>query len=64
MKHGTSHFLSCDAAVRYFAYEDATLADIERKIAEGLIAIGPPPTQPGQRLTLIDRGTRYAIEEK
>jgi hypothetical protein len=60
---GTSHFVSKAAAVRYYAYEHATEADIDRKLAEGLIHIGKPELKPGQRLSTIDNGTRYAIED-
>jgi hypothetical protein len=60
---GTSHFVSKSAARRYYAYEDAKAADIDRKISEGLIHIGKPALKQGQRLTLIDGGTRYAIVE-
>lgn len=63
MQVGTSYFVSKAAAVRYYAYEGATEATIERKLAEGLIHIGKPPLQNGQRLTVIDDGTRYAVED-
>ena len=60
---GTSHFVSYNSALRYFAYENATDTDIDRKIAEGLIQIGKPALKPGQKLSIIDDGTRYAIED-
>jgi hypothetical protein len=63
MKLGTSHFVSKQTAIRYYAYEGATAADIDRKLSEGLIHIGKPDLKPGQRLTVIDDGTRYAIED-
>jgi hypothetical protein len=63
MQHGTSHFVSKRSARRYYAYENATMADIDRKLADGEIHIGRPPLQPGQHLVLIDQFTRYAIEE-
>lgn len=59
---GTSYFVSAAAAKRYFAYEGATREDIDRKVAEGLIHIGKPTLKPGQLLSVIDNGTRYAIE--
>ncbi len=62
-RFGTSYFPSHYAAIRYFAYENATRATIERKINEGLIHIGKPTLKPGQALLLIDDGLRYAIEE-
>ena len=63
MKTGTSHFVGYNAALRYFAYENATDTDIDRKIAEGLIHIGKPALKAGQKLSIIDDGTRYAIED-
>lgn len=63
MRIGASYFVSKAAAVRYYAYEGATEATIDRKLAEGLIHIGKPALQPGQRLTTIDNGTRYAVED-
>lgn len=60
---GTSYFVSKAAAVRYYAYEHATESDIDRKLAEGLIHVGKPDLKPGDRLSTIDSGTRYAIEE-
>jgi len=62
---GTHHFVSRDAAVRYYKpyhYDDTTAA-VARKITEGEIAIGEPLLKPGQTLSIIDNGTRYAIEE-
>ncbi len=63
MTIGTSHFVSFNSALRYYAYEDATDTDIDRKISEGLIHIGKPALKPGQKLSTIDDGTRYAIED-
>lgn len=60
---GTSYFPGMWAARRYYAYENATREDIERKIAEGLIHIGRPPVKEGQTIKLIDCGQRYAIVE-
>lgn len=62
MTTGTSYFVDKRSAIRYFAYENATSADIDRKLAEGLIHLGPPPLKPGERLSVIDNGTRYAIK--
>jgi hypothetical protein len=60
---GTSYFVNKAAAVRYYAYEHATESNIDRKLAEGLIHIGEPPTKPGEWLKLIDDGTRYAVDD-
>lgn len=62
MRTGTCHFVSKNHALIYFRYENATAADIDRKIAEGLIHIGKPDLKPGELLSIIDDGTRYAIE--
>lgn len=63
MKIGTSYFTSKPAAVLYYAYENATEADIDRKVAEGLIHIGKPPLKPGELLSTIDNHARYATEK-
>jgi hypothetical protein len=64
MRVGTSYFPSREAAKQYYVYEQASLADIDRKIAEGLIHIGFPPCAHNQRIVLIDRGMRYAVVDK
>lgn len=63
MMIGTSYFVSKQAALKYYAYERATMVDINRKIDEGLIHIGKPELKPGQILSIIDDGTRYAVQE-
>ena len=65
MRWGTSFFVSRAAAVRYYrAYEgkDAEKA-VARKLREGEIHLGVPHTKVGERLHIIDGGTRYEIEE-
>ena len=65
MMHGTSHFLSFAAAVRYYRkYDgnDACITVVER-LRSGEIHIGRPTEKPGQRTYLIDNGTRWAIED-
>jgi hypothetical protein len=60
---GTSYFPSKAKALRYYAYESATMADIERKLDEGLIHIGAPPLKAGkERWCFVDSGLRYGIE--
>jgi hypothetical protein len=65
MRIGTNCFVSRHAALRYYKYALATMTDIDRMIAEGEICIGKSNLEikPGQSLVLIDKGTRYAIEE-
>ena len=58
----TCYFTSRSAAERYYRPEGFDAIDVERKIKEGLIYIGPPPVQPGERLIIIDNGCRYAVE--
>ena len=64
MTYGTSYFASLSAAVRYYKAYGEDRADVERKVAEGSIHIGRPPLKAGDKLTLIDGGTRYAITSK
>jgi hypothetical protein len=59
---GTSYFVDEAAAVRYYADVHMTRADVRRKLVEGEIHLGEPSLKAGERLRLIDRGTRYAIE--
>lgn len=64
MRFGTHHFYNMRSACKYYKaynYTDVRAA-VQRKLDEGEIAIGPPPTQPGDILRLIDGGTRYEIE--
>lgn len=58
---GTSHFVSLRAAARYYKGQNENRRDVERKLREGLIHIGPPEIKAGERLEVIDNGTRYAI---
>lgn len=65
MTVGTSYFVSRELAIRYYRpyhYEDTTRA-VGAKLAGGEIHIGKPPLQPGDKLLIIDEGTRYAIQE-
>lgn len=66
---GTSHFVSFTKACDYYkgqGMDDLTPAALEReiraKIDDGEISIGQPELKPGDRLLVIDDGTRYAIE--
>lgn len=67
---GTSYFVSFTKACDYYkgqGLDELTPAALERevrtKIEDGEISIGQPDMKPGNRLLLIDGGTRYAIEE-
>lgn len=66
-RFGTSHFVSMDKAIEYYNPYAASYADVvklvERQLAEGEIHLGLPEVKAGQRVVVIDEGTRYAIEE-
>jgi hypothetical protein len=59
---GSCHFVSHAAACRYYRDYGFTAVDVDRKLAEGEIALGRPATMPGDIVHVIDLGTRYAIE--
>lgn len=63
MIYGTSHFVSLQAAHRYYAMYHEGREAVARKIENKEIAIGPPSAKPGERVILIDSGMRYAITE-
>ncbi len=58
---GTSHFKDLYSAYRYYAPYGYNDKDVDRKISEGEIHIGAPTLKPGETLSMIDNGTRYAI---
>lgn len=64
---GTAYFVSKASAILYYSDYELTAIDaidtVNRKLAEGSIHIGKPPARPGDRVVIIDNGTRYAIEE-
>ena len=64
VRHGTSHFMSRDAAIRYYRpyhYPDTALA-VDRKLREGEIHIGQPTAKPGESVK-VDIDGRYWIDE-
>lgn len=61
--YGTSYFVSLAAAVRYYRDYGYDKRGVQRKIAEGEIHVGKPPLKSGDRLSVIDGGTRYQITE-
>lgn len=70
IRYGTHHFVTADAARRYYkgqgdadCFGPGWIKRIDEKIQAGEIAIGKPPLPPGAKLIIIDNGTRYAIEE-
>jgi hypothetical protein len=64
MRIGTNHFLSRDAAVRYYFAQYGADAHIvvAQKLLDGEIHIGRPTTKTGEHAYLIDGATRWAIE--
>jgi hypothetical protein len=64
MRVGTAHFLSYAAAVRYHRAQhgDNACIVVPQKLRAGEIHIGRPIIKNGERLQLIDDGTRWAIE--
>jgi hypothetical protein len=63
---GTSHFVSKAKAIQYYQpYEYPVAREaVEDMLANGEIHIGEPTLRPGQRLSVIDGGARYAVEEE
>ena len=59
--YGTSHFVTREAAIRYFAGYHYSADDVDWKIATGRIHIGPPTAGPGDTVTLDASEGRYLI---
>lgn len=69
MRIGTNHFVNFTKACDYFrgqGYGSCTPSELETivraKIDDGEIDLGKPDGAVGERLVLIDNGTRYALE--
>ena len=61
---GTSHFVSRETAIHYYAPYGYGAADVDLKLAHGEIHISKPDLVYGkQRWIKIDGGLRYGIEE-
>jgi len=63
---GTNNFPSRDLAIKYYyPYHGARApAEVDKKIREAAIVIGPPPVKYNETLILIDNGYRYGIRIK
>lgn len=62
---GTSHFKDRDTAIRYYSdYEVDPVSAVNLKLAEGEISLGEPALKAGQKLILLDDGTRYGVVEE
>lgn len=55
---GTNHFVSLSAASRYYRDYGFLMKDVERKIKEGEIVIGPPSGDSN----FVIRGGRYFMK--
>jgi len=62
MIYATCHFVSKHAAVCYYSDYGLDQRDIQDKLDEKLIHIGPPKAEEGERIITIDGGTRFAIQ--
>lgn len=60
---GTNHFVSKYHATKYYTEQGIDVEGVEQKIREGEIKLGMPAIKPGEKIVLIDRNTRYAIED-
>lgn len=59
---GTCHFVSLDAAERYYADYGYGAAEVAEKLAAGEIAVGRPEAEAGQIVGVISGEGRYYIE--
>jgi hypothetical protein len=58
---GTAHFVSKQAAFRYYARQETDKRAVDQKIEEGDIAIGPPPVPYGYGLVVDREEGRYKL---
>lgn len=58
---GTSHFTSFSDACDYYRNYDLTSHEVDQKVKDGEISIGPPPLKEGQTLSVIRGEGRYQI---
>lgn len=63
MIHGTSYFVSKEAAIRYYKSQGLDADDVQNLLNEGSIHIGVTHIKADERLILLDSGKRYGIEE-
>lgn len=59
-RYGTCNFVSYQAAFRYYSdyHYPNTAKALDRMLQEGEIRIGPPTAKPGERVIIINGGTR------
>lgn len=63
MRRGTNHFISFDAACRYYQEYGLEPSDVRDKLEDGDIQIGKPLLPDHARLMLHPDEGRYFIEE-
>lgn len=64
MTTGTSHFESFAAALAYYENYGCRWADVQRKVNDKEIHLGPPKLKEGQRLTIHATERRYFITDE
>lgn len=62
MRYGTCHFVSIQAAYNYYSVYGYGKLEVDQKLAEGDIKIGPPETKGGEKVVLDKTEGRYFIE--
>lgn len=63
MRTGTSHFVNLQAAIAYYQPYGSDSWEVNRKIKNGEISIGPPVLKSGQKLLIDQTEGRYFIED-
>ena len=66
MLTGTSHFVSFKTAMKHYkAYHfPDTKETVQQMIDSGEISVGKPSVKVGEKVVMIDSGTRYGIISK
>jgi hypothetical protein len=64
MRLGTAHFISKAAARRYYIAQGDETPNVDEKLAAGVIHIGRPKVNPGERAFVHRSEGRWFIETK
>ena len=62
MTIGTSNFVNLSFARRYYASQEVSMAEVNRKIQDKSIIIGPPEIKLGEKLKVNWSEGRYLIQ--
>jgi hypothetical protein len=62
MTIGTSHFTSREAATSYYRNYGFRSEDVEEKIKQGEIKIGPPQAKEGETIFINQEEGRYFVK--